>query len=322
MKRCVWCLILALFFALTACGGGKEEDNRSQASSVSERMAGIEEMEILLTVDGRRVPAWRYFYWLEQTCDAIREDYLAAGLELDWNAAAGDRTLGEYAKAQALSDTLLYATVENWADLYDCHAEEEAPATFEANLMTEGLRPEQAAELNAVGAAYGRLYDLFCTEGSVLYPSPEALASHVEETGWMSMDYIFIPMEENRNTAEEKAAVLFSRLNTAGDQDAEFEAMMAEAQGNAGQKSFRAGRGAVEQTLEETLKNLREGQFSGILETESGFALLKKRAVPKNVLMESFFDQMLQDAVETAKVQCGNAYLSLHVETFCQDLWG
>lgn len=321
MKRCVWCLILALFFALTACGGGKEEDNRSQASSVSERMAGIEEMEILLTVDGRRVPAWRYFYWLEQTCDAIREDYLAAGLELDWNAAAGDRTLGEYAKAQALSDTLLYATVENWADLYDCHTEETA-ASFEATLMTGGLRPEQAAELNAVGAAYGRLYDLFCTEGSVLYPSPEALASHVEEAGWMSMDYIFIPAEENRNTAEEKAAVLFSRLNTAGDQDAEFEAMMAEAQGNAGQKSFRAGRGAVEQTLEETLKNLREGQFSGILETESGFALLKKRAVPKDALMESFFDQMLQDAAETAKVQCGNAYLSLHVETFCQDLWG
>jgi hypothetical protein len=49
---------------------------------------------------------------------------------------------------------------------------------------------------------------------------------------------------------------------------------------------------------------------------------LKKRAVPKDALMESFFDQMLQDAAETAKVQCGNAYLSLHVETFCQDLWG
>ncbi len=113
---------LALCLLLTACGGWEKD---SGGPGLFQDASGIREDAVLLTVDGREVPAWRYLYWLTCACDSLQDQYGGAGLELDWSAPLEGGTLADYAKDQALADTALYATVENWAEEYGCALSEE-----------------------------------------------------------------------------------------------------------------------------------------------------------------------------------------------------
>ena len=114
MKMRMTCLALLLCLLLTACGG-KEPDSQGRTSLLGEA-AGLEEEEVLVTVDGREVPAWRYLYWLAWTCGQMRERYESSGTALDWDTPVSGGTLAQYVKDQALADTVLYAVVENLAE--------------------------------------------------------------------------------------------------------------------------------------------------------------------------------------------------------------
>lgn len=87
---------LAVFLSLTLAACGKKEAGEDLLSQAS----GIPSDEVLLTVDGREVEAWRYLYWLAYTCDAIQTAYDDAGAELDWDADMEAGTLSDYAGEQ------------------------------------------------------------------------------------------------------------------------------------------------------------------------------------------------------------------------------
>ena len=127
MRKRITALALLLCLTLTACGAGK--DSQGQTSFLG-TAAGVEETAALLTVDGREVPAWRYLYWLADTCDRIREQYAESSLEPDWESPLSGGTLADYARDQALADTVLYATVENWAEQCGCQLTEEDRAVL------------------------------------------------------------------------------------------------------------------------------------------------------------------------------------------------
>lgn len=64
MKKRIAALALALCLGLSACSLREEEP-----ASLLGRASKLGEETILLTVDGREIPAWRYLYWLAFTCD-------------------------------------------------------------------------------------------------------------------------------------------------------------------------------------------------------------------------------------------------------------
>ncbi|MBR5470983.1 MAG: peptidylprolyl isomerase [Oscillibacter sp.] len=309
MKRMVWCLTLVLCLLLSACGSGG--DGPRQAPSFQDA-AQTEETDIWLVVDGREVPSWRYLYWLSRACTAIRAEYEAAGLEPDWTAAAGTETLAEYVKQQALSDTVLYATVENWAEQYGCTAENaESQAAPDM-----GMTQEQADELAATGRMYAQLYELFCTEGSALAPAADELAAFAEEQGWVTYDCILVSLGEDSTAASAKAAELFSRLNAAADRMAEFGALAAETGSPAEARTVRLGDEMLSAVEEDALESLEEGQYSGILETDEGFCILRRLKLDAAVAREAYFDALLQKAADEAHVQCAKAYEELDVAEF------
>lgn len=313
MKHTVWCLTLVLCLLLSACGS--DGDGTRQAPSFQDA-AQTEETDIWLVVDGREVPAWRYLYWLSRACGAIRTEYEAAGLEPDWTAAAGTETLGEYVKQQALSDTVLYATVENWAERYGCTAgSEETQAAPDM-----GVTQEQAGELAATGRMYAQLYELFCTEGSALAPAEEELAAFAQEQGWVTYDCILVPRGEDSTAAAAKAAEFFSRLNAAADRMAEFTALAAETGSPAEARTVRLGDETLSAVEEDALAPLEEGQYSGILETEQGFCILRRLKLDAAVAREAYFDALLQQAADEAQVQCAKAYEELDVAEFYKSL--
>ena len=83
MKRYLAAVGLVLCLTLSACEVAGEEPVR-QTSRLGEA-AGLDEETILLTLDGREIPAWRYLYWLGYTCQRVQERYAAAELPVDWS---------------------------------------------------------------------------------------------------------------------------------------------------------------------------------------------------------------------------------------------
>ena len=223
-------IVLGLLLCLSACGEAPETE-----ASLLGQAAEMEEELVLLTVDGREVPAWRYLYWLAFTCDQVQARYQESGLTLDWNIPVTGGTLGDYAKDQALADAALYATVENWAEESGCALTEEERAALEdiwqeqskayggegeylAELSGLGLDRERAEELAEVGLLYAKLCRLYDEENGP-QSAPEG------ETAALTIDRILVSASEDREAARQRAAEIFSQLNGAEDQNTAFSAL-------------------------------------------------------------------------------------------------
>lgn len=321
MKTRAAALVLALLM-LSACSSGTEEQTGMPPASLLGQAAELGEELALLTVDGREVPAWRYLYWLAFTCDQIRARYDDAGLTLDWESAVNGGTLGEYAKEQALADTALYATVENWAERFGCvlteaeradlsvrwaeqaadHGGEEA---YLEELAKSGLDRLRAEEMAEVGTLYAKLCQLCLTEGSDLW----SLAGAGDQD--LTVDRILISAGEDREGARERAAEVFSQLNQAEDPESAFSALAAEGDDPTGPRSAKD----LAPSLAEAAEALTEGQFSGILESEEGFSILRRLAAEGSAGDEAF-DRLLQAAAGEALIRTTADYEKLDTAAF------
>lgn len=336
MKTRVIALGLLLCLTLTACGG---KDGGRREQGLFERASGIGEDTVLLTVDGREVPAWRYLYWLACGCERLREQYRRAGLTLDWDAPLEGGTLADYVKDQALADTALYATVENWAEKYGCVLDEEDLAGLEAAwtekaaeyggeeaylraLADMGMDRARTEELSATGKLYAKLYRLYSTEGSELAPSAAELEEFAREEGRMTVDRLLIAAGEDREDARQQAAEAFARLNTAEDLAAEFSDLAAAGDDPAGPRTLTLGDGTLDEALEAAALTLEPGQCSGILESKEGFSiLLRKETDPKGV-REAYFDHLLQEAAGNSAVRLAAEYEAVDPTSFAAELAG
>lgn len=326
MRKRMTALVLTLCLVLSGCALKREKEDVSLLG----RAAKLGEELVLLTVDGREIPAWRYLYRLAFTCDQIREKYKDSGLTLDWESPVTGGTLADYAKDQALANTALYATVENWAVRYGCvlseaeraaltktweeqsaiHGGEEMYLKELADLGLDRLRSE---ELSEVGMLYAKLYQLCLTEGS-------ELSGLLDQVDSLTVNRILISAGEDREAAREKAAEVFSRLNGAEDPEAAFPALAAEGDDGAGPRTLLPGDGTLPKALEEAAKALEEGQYSGIVESEEGFSILQRLATEGEALAGEAFDRLLQAAAEGALVQTTPAYDLLDAAVFDEAL--
>ena len=312
MKMRMTCLALLLCLLLTACGG-KERDSRGRTSLLGEA-AGLEEEAVLLTVDGREVPAWRYLYWLAWTCGQMRESYETSGTAMDWDMPASGGTLARYVKDQALADTVLYAVVENLAEEAGYTPSEEFGT--EAVLPDMGLEEAQMAQLEAVGRMYGWLYDRYCAGEGSLTPTREELEAYGKTGGFLTLDRILIPAGEDREAARQRASEMFSRLNGAQDQGTEFSALAAEGADQSGPRTLAPDSTELDGELLAAARELQEGQCSGILESHEGFSILLRLETDPEALREPYFDHRLLALAEAAEVTTAPAYDGLDPEAF------
>lgn len=325
MKKTMAVLLLCLF--LTACAASEEP------GGMLGRASGLDEEETLLTVDGRDVPAWRYLYWLAYTCDRVAARYRDAGAVLDWQAPLDGGTLADYAKDQALTDTALYAIVENWAERYGVTLSDEqrqaiadgwdqkaAGAGYLERLAAMGLDRDRALELETVGALYAGLLALQRQEGSALTPTKEALATFADQSGWITVDRVLIAAGDDRDTARERAAEAFAKLNGAQDQAAVFDALAKTGDDPAGPRTILPGDGQLPQELEEAARTLEVGQCSGILESDEGFSILRRLTPDTAGLAGDYFDSRLQEAAAGARVSLTEAYEKMDPAVFYKKL--
>lgn len=325
MKKAMAVLLMCL--CLSACAAPAETDG------ILGQASGLDEDETLLTVDGREVPSWRYLYWLAYTCDRVAERYRDAGAALDWQAPLDGGTLADYAKDQALADTALYATVENWAEQYGCQLSEQERQTagddwerrageqgYLEKLADLGLDRERALELNEVGALYAKLWALANQPDSALAPAKEALDAFAAEDGRITVDRILIVSGEDRDAARERAAEAFAKLNGAENQEAVFDTLAKAGDDKSGPRTILPGDGQLSRELEEAAQSLEVGQCSGILESDEGFSILRRLAPETAEIAEEYFDSRLQEAAAGAKTSLSEAYEQLDAASFYRKL--
>lgn len=321
MKKTAAALLLCL--CLTACAATAEPEG------VLGQASGLDEEAPLLIVDGREIPAWRYLYWLAYTCDKVAARYREAGVVLDWQAPLDGGTLADYAKDQALADTALYATVENWAERYGLMlSEEERQAAAESRekraaqpdymdrLAGLGLDSSRALEMDSVGALYAKLCAMAEQPDSPLNPTEETLSAFATESGYITVNRLLIAAGENRDAARERAEEAFAKLNGAENQGEVFDALAREGDDPAGPRTILPGDGQLPRDLEEAAQALAEEQCSGILESDEGFSILRRLAPETAALAEDYFDGRLQDAARDAKITLAEDYERLDAAAF------
>lgn len=306
MKRIAAALLCLL---LTACGAEAQT-----APSPLAQAAGLDENAPLLTVDGRTVPAWEYLYWLAEDCAQLEPRYAEAGEALDWTAPGPDGSTPEaLVKAAALSDTALCATVSAWASAYDCE-----PSEAERTALSENtslwLTADQSRALAEYGQQYIRLYRLYQTPGSPLAPAADELALFQRENGLLAAERVLISYNGDREAARQQISALFARVNGAEDPQAAFTALLTETGGGV--------MTAADWTpaLTDAAAALDSGQLSGILETETGFAILRRLPDDEAALRETYFDALLLDAANVCDIQVSANYDALQAAVFWEKL--
>lgn len=335
MKR-ICCFLLGCVLLLTGCSGKKDDHSLYEAAS------GIGDDEILLTVDGREIPAFRYLYWLTWNCDYLES---VGALEGGWGQTLDGVPLAEYVKEQALQTTVLYAVIENWAETCGCVLSDEDRQAMEEewtrlclqyggeetclqSLAWMGLDREGADAFTADYYLYGQLNDLFRTEGSVLWPGQEALTAYAEEAQLLTVDVIFVSGtgEAENGERRERAEMILSRLQESADPAGYFSTLAGAYSDDPDRDSHpeggtcAAGDGTLPQALEEAALSLAEGTWSGVLEADGGFYILLRRPLNMTDAAGMYFNQQLRQAVDEAQVETGTAYQQLDAEKFREAL--
>lgn len=284
MRRSKIIPALLLCLLLTACGG---EESGSGRNSFWDTL-GMDAEEIVLTVNGREIPAWRYAYWLSMACRTVES---ACGTMPDWEQGLEDGTLGSYVESQALEDTLLYAAVEERAASQGVCVTSEPGG--EQLPCPEGFPLEawQRQELDAVGQLYRQLLARAAEE------VPETFAA---ERGILTVSRLRFPAGEDGEAARKQAEETFARINEAADKAAVFDAL-AEAAG-AEMVTCRGSDGTLAAAEEAAVTSLETGQISGILENETGFSILRRLPPDGETLAALWLEEDLREQMASASV--------------------
>ena len=275
--------------------------------------SGLPDETVLLYIDGREIPAWRYLYWLAEDCRRTESQYTAAGKVPEWTAPLPDgETLEEKVKSAALADTALYAAVETLAQTYGCALTQQERGALPARTYPD-LTPEQSQILAEIGGQYAKLYRLAHQADSPLAPAEGELALLASDPEFLAAEGIRVPLGADAAAARQKIGDLFAQINGAAAPEEVFDALLETDGGLLAETEWTPA-------LREAAAALAPGQISGILETETGFFILRRRTVDAQTLRDAWFDRLVQSTADAAEIQCTEAYKALRPVAFWQAL--
>lgn len=294
---------------------------------------GLSPDQAVASADDREISAGLYLYWLTEITDGIRAYYSAEGQETDWSAQVEEGlTLGQYAKERALESAAVYATVENWAQRYDCTlteadraeaaqawaetaAERGGEDAYLAALAQKGLDEAGGRRMAEDHILYQKLCALAMEEGSGLWEEEADLAEFYTQRGYVTVDLVEVPAD-----GAEEAAALFGRINESTDPVAELAAIRQERGQSGWPRTLLPGDGSLLDAYAQAAAALSPGQISGVVEGPEGFAILGRLEDDPEAVRLELMDQRLLESARSARMEVSQSYQELGVEALCAAL--
>lgn len=294
---------------------------------------GLSPDQAVASADDREISAGLYLYWLTEITDSIRAYYSAEGQETDWSAQVEEGlTLGQYAKERALESAAVYATVENWAQRYDCTlteadraeaaqawaetaAERGGEDAYLAALAQKGLDEAGGRRMAEDHILYQKLCALAMEEGSGLWEEEADLAEFYTQRGYVTVDLVEVPAD-----GAEEAAALFGRINESTDPVAELAAIRQERGQSGWPRTLLPGDGSLPDAYAQAAAALSPGQISGVVEGSEGFAILGRLEDDPEAVRLELMDQRLLESARSARMEVSQSYQELDVEALCAAL--
>lgn len=194
-------------------------------------VTGIRPDAQIMTVDGEKVSAEEYLYWLSSQCDKLAAYYPG----VDFNTQYTDSmTFGDFVKTDAQEMAKLYAIVRQWSEKYgvtltDTDREEIAQQraqyvsyygseeAYQNQLRLLGISEESFNTINEAAYYYADLAKLFCNEDGAQRPSDETLIAFAADNGYCTAKTLYV-----RTSGLDEAALAEKRsqLEAAAEQRA------------------------------------------------------------------------------------------------------
>lgn len=337
MKRFVAGLIAAIL--LVSCvsfldGGG---NGGRRTDGLYYKASGIHPDATIMTVDGEKLSAEEYLYWLAYDCEYLSS---YAG-DIDWNETVVDNTTyADYVKDEVTDTMKTYAIVRQMAEKGEITLSDEDIADLDAQrqqyidyyggeegylqqIQLLGVSEEAFDKINSMYYLYARVQEAY-GNGS-LRPSDEELQAFAKDNGLVSAKLLFLSTEDmdkdDIQQYRDLAQSYADKLKDAKDVDklyAKFAEELGLADADGGQ-TFSADEAG--EKLVAAVSELSDGAVSDVIETDSGFYVAIRMPLDLTAVADRMFTQAFDTAVENAEVKYNESvYDKVDVSTFYPNL--
>ncbi len=299
--------------------------------------SGVRADETVLTLDGNGASTEMMVFWIGSECAALEAQLGESGLAARWDELR-DR-VREAAKEDVCQQLLLENLCARFGVTLSEADEAELAAQREQFVAYYGTEDNYRAELYRLGiseAGYERLarsdclfralYRYYLTPGSDLYASDDVLHAYAAGEGYVTADHILISTVDQATraplddaTVAEKRALaedLLARLRASDDMPALFAELADAYSEDPGREAYPEGytftHGTMVAEFDEAAHALREGELSGLVETQYGYHIILRRpldvAEAAEAVRDDYFSAFFYGEFERAEPETTPAF--------------
>ncbi len=327
---------------LSGCSSQPDEDD------VAYKAAGIARDTVVATVNGQKIPAEDYLFWLQQSITNIQYyGYLTSD---DWTTEQlGDQNGVDYVKSDALTAVTYYATIaqkaeENGISLAeeDKTAVQENMDDIEAALAAQNITLQMYLDAQCISQEgmikMNELYylsqDLIQAfqEGGPLDPGSDAVTAFADENGLYRVKHILLSTrdaegndlsEAEQQAILEEANALVAELRAADDLETAFDAAMNERSddsrnddGTLAYPEYVTSSGQMVEEFETAALALQPGQMSEPVKSPYGYHIILRLSSDCEDVRSYYASNQLNDWTDAAEVETNEVYDTIDPQTF------
>lgn len=327
---------------LSGCSSQPDEDD------VAYKAAGIARDTVVATVNGQKIPAEDYLFWLQQSITNIQYyGYLTSD---DWTTEQlGDQNGVDYVKSDALTAVTYYATIAQKAEENGISLSEEDKTAVQENmddieaalaaqnitlqmyLDAQCISQEGMIKMNELYYLSQDLIQAF-QEGGPLDPGSDAVTAFADENGLYRVKHILLSTrdaegndlsEAEQQAILEEANALVAELRAADDLETAFDAAMNERSddsrnddGTLAYPEYVTSSGQMVEEFETAALALQPGQMSEPVKSPYGYHIILRLSSDCEDVRSYYASNQLNDWTDAAEVETNEVYDTIDPQTF------
>lgn len=331
-----------LMGVLSGCSKEPAEDD------VAYKATGIARDTVVATVNGQKIPAEDYLFWLQQSITNVK--YYGYLTSEDWSTEQiGDQTAADYVKSDALSAVTYYAVIAQKAKENGITLSDEDKAAAEQELADmESTLAEQNITLQMMLDAQCMSHDGFLAmnenyylsqnlheafyEGGPLDPGADAVTAFADENGLYRVKHILLSTkdadgndlpEADQQAILQEANALVAELRAADDLETAFDAAMNERSddsrnddGTLAATEYVASSGQMVEEFETASLALQPGEMSDPVKSQFGYHIILRLPSDCEEIRSYYANDQISQWTDEAEVETEEVYDTINPQDF------